>query len=407
LDNLTHTLVGVLVGETAARATRSSSGLDSTTRRNLFVTLMAIGSNVPDLDFIPSSIRDSKLDYLLHHRGHTHTILGALLVAALLYVAAEAWCRWRKYRVSGIDRAQLAGIASIATLLHIAMDATNSYGVHPFWPLDNRWYYGDAVFIVEPLFWSACAPLVFVLRTMLAKILVGIALSAGVGLSFLTGMVPQPMAFTLLSITILMLVIGKIARPQVALVIALLVWFAINTTFAQLSGVADRRARAIARESLPNSQVLDVVLTPMPANPVCWQLLLVQADSANWYVRRASLSIAPSLLAATSCPSRGDVTTTATFVPVEAQSDAAIVWHGEFATNRELLRQKLESSCAAVAFMGFARAPWLIERDSKWILGDARFDYERDLSFAEIDLAAEPCMTWMPPWTPPRLDLLR
>ena len=29
--------------------------------------------------------------------------------------------------------------------------------MHPFWPLDNRWFYGDAVFIVEPWLMIALA----------------------------------------------------------------------------------------------------------------------------------------------------------------------------------------------------------------------------------------------------------
>src|SRR4029453_7993236 len=36
---------------------------------------------------------------------------------------------------------------------HLALDALNSYGVHPFYPADNRWYFGDAVFILEPWLW--------------------------------------------------------------------------------------------------------------------------------------------------------------------------------------------------------------------------------------------------------------
>jgi inner membrane protein len=33
------------------------------------------------------------------------------------------------------------------------MDSLNVYGVHPLWPFDPNWYYGDLVFIVEPVFW--------------------------------------------------------------------------------------------------------------------------------------------------------------------------------------------------------------------------------------------------------------
>lgn len=409
MDNLTHTLVGVLAGETAAHATRTRvAGLAADTRRNLFVGVMAIGSNVPDLDFIRSRILDSKLDYLLHHRGYTHTILGALAIAALLYLACEAWCRLRRYTPDRTDRAQLLGIALLASLLHIGLDATNSYGVHPFWPFDNRWYYGDAVFIVEPSFWAAGAPLVFMLRSLAAKAFVGLALIAGIALSFATGMVPMPMSVGLVVLTIAMLAVGKHARPQVALAKALLVWFAINAGFAQASAIAERRMQAIAHESFPDKTLLDVVLTPMPVNPVCWQVLLVSADARYVYVQRAMLSIAPGVIESSACPRRGNLEATASFTPVAAASTPMIAWAGETATAREALIRAVQDDCDAAAFMRFARAPWLIERDSRRILGDARFDFEPELSFAEIELdSGAPCMANVPPWVPPRQESLR
>jgi len=409
LDNITHTLVGVLVGETAARATRSNaSGLGFDTRRNVFVTLMAIGSNVPDLDFIQSRITGNKLEYLLHHRGHTHTIIGALIVAALLYLACEAWCRWRRHSLSRTDRVQIAGIASLSTLLHIAMDATNSYGVHPFWPFDNRWYYGDAVFIVEPLFWAACAPLVFTVRSMTAKVLISLTLIAGIVLSFTTGMVPVLMSTVLVILTLAMLTVGRLASKQAALVTGLLVWFAINASFAQASAIARRKVQTIAAQRFPQARLLDTVLTPMPANPICWQVLLVQMKGDEWYVRRASLSIRPELLAADACPSRGNAAnTTAPFSAIPAPNTATITWHGEIGMSRARLIEWVERDCQVAELMRFARAPWLTQRDGVWILGDARFDNEPGLSFAEIELGSDaPCMARVPPWVPPRRDLL-
>ncbi len=412
MDNLTHTLVGVLVGETAARATGSRpSGLDADTRRNLFVTVMAVGSNLPDLDFIRSRVIGSKLDYLLHHRGHTHTILGALAIAALLYLACEAWCRRRRRPLDRLDRYQLAGISGLAALLHIALDATNSYGVHPFWPFDNRWYYGDAIFIVEPLFWAACAPLVFIVRSLVAKTLISLALVAGIVLSFVTGMVPTSLAIALVMLTVVMLAVGKLARPRVALVTGLLVWFAINATFAQASAVAKRRMQAIAHHQFPTVDLIDIVLTPLPVNPMCWQVLLVQSEVELVYVRRALLSIAPGLIPASQCPSRGDVDrTTAPYAPSDAANTPTIVWQGEIATPRQRLLEWQQKDCRAAAFMRFARAPWLIERDSAWVIGDARFDHEPELGFAEIELgdaSDEPCVAYVPPWEPPREDVLR
>jgi inner membrane protein len=44
--------------------------------------------------------------------------------------------------------------AFLAALSHILLDWTNNYGVRPFFPFNPRWYYGDLVFIVEPVLWA-------------------------------------------------------------------------------------------------------------------------------------------------------------------------------------------------------------------------------------------------------------
>jgi hypothetical protein len=101
--------------------------------------------------------------------------------------------------------------------------------------------------------------------------------------------------------------------------------------------------------------------------------------------------------------------TTATYEPVAAANTPMIAWAGEIATPRRRFIDWQEKDCRAAAFMRFARAPWLIERESTWIIGDARFDHERDLTFAEVELgeSGEPCMAYVPPWVPPRADLLK
>jgi inner membrane protein len=409
LDNLTHTLVGILVGESAARAVPArSAGLAADTRRNAFVALTALGSNIPDLDFLHSYITGNKLEYLLHHRGHTHTILGALIVAALLYMTWELWCRWRRLTPTRTDRTQIAGIAALATLLHIGLDSTNSYGVHPFWPLDNRWYYGDAVFIVEPAFWAVCAPLVFILRSAFGRGFVALACTLGIVLSFATGMVPMGFAIALAAITCAMIAVGRWARPQTALVTALFGWLAINAAFAQTSAIADRRIAAIVHQEFPHERLHDTVLTPLPVNPVCWQILLVQSDSEIVYVRRATLSLAPNMIAAADCPSRADLTkTTAQYAEMTAVSTSAVQWHGEVATPLADLRTLVAKDCHAAGFMRFARAPWVVTNASQFVIGDARYDQETELGFAELDLNGQGrCMNRVPPWTPPRTELL-
>jgi inner membrane protein len=410
MDNLTHTLVGLVVGESAARGTHADpSGIAQETRRNLFVSLMAIGSNVPDLDFIQSRITGSKLDYLLHHRGHTHTILGAIALGVILYLCCELWCRWKRQRLSMRDRWQLISVGLVASLLHIALDFTNSYGVHPFWPFDNRWYYGDAVFIVEPLFWATSAPLLFLLRSKFAKAFVGLVLFAGLALSITTGMVPAALCVVLATLTVAMIAIGKLASARIALTVSLALWFSINAMFMASSTIAASRARSFAQATFPNERLLDHVLSPLPANPFCWNVILVHANDDEWFIRRAALALAPQWLPAERCPSRSDPNVgTAPVDAIEAVDQPAIEWINEVTLSRVALKQWIEGDCAAEQFMRFARAPWLASIENEWIVGDMRFDNERGLSFAEIELGDRTaCLSNVPPWVMPREDLLR
>jgi inner membrane protein len=41
--------------------------------------------------------------------------------------------------------------AYLAGLSHILLDYTNNYGVRPFWPISEKWYSWDIVFIFEPV----------------------------------------------------------------------------------------------------------------------------------------------------------------------------------------------------------------------------------------------------------------
>src|SRR5215831_14952970 len=158
MDNVTHSLAGVLVAEVVCLAWADAPDAGDFRSAALWTSLVA--NNFPDLDFVYRRITPGKLGYLLHHRGHTHTVLGALALSAvtLLFVRAGTWLF--RIRFDARKWWTLAGLATGGTLLHILMDYQNNYGVHPFWPLDNGWYYGDSLFIVEPLLWSVSIPVI-------------------------------------------------------------------------------------------------------------------------------------------------------------------------------------------------------------------------------------------------------
>ncbi len=410
MDNVTHTLIGVLVGETAATIAKpSSEGLSREQRRSLFVTMMAVGSNLPDLDFLYSTVTGSKLDYLLHHRGHTHTFVVSILIAAVLWLACELWARRRDQRIARSDRIALIAIALLAPVLHIFMDMANNYGVHPWWPFDNRWIYGDSVFIVEPLLWAAAAPTLFMLRTRLARGIVTFVLLAGIALTFLTGLVPLPLAVLYTVLVAALVYAGRRLPARVALTLGIGVWIATTAGFVTASRLVGQRVDALAAAQFPRAHPVDRVLTPMPVNPICWEVILVQKEEGTLVLRRAMFSAAPAWIPAENCPGRGlDVPITAPLQRVAAEDTHKLKWHGEVRTRTNRLVNLWHENCRIDALMRFVRAPWLAVVEDRLVAGDLRYDRERGLGFAEIEVESEsePCPTLVPPWIPPRHDLL-
>jgi inner membrane protein len=408
LDNVTHTLIGALVGETAARyAPAAATERQARIRRAMFLSVMIVGSNLPDSDLLYSLGTGNKLRYLLEHRGHTHTVVGAMLASVAMLIACALWQRCSRMSLSMRDRAWLIGLALLAPLLHIAMDACNSYGVHPWWPFDDRWYYGDSVFIVEPLFWAAAAPLVFLLRSYVARGLVVLVLLAGFYLAYVTGLV-MAASIALYGVLILaMLVLARTTPPKIALAAGIAAWLTVTAVFALAHRLVAERMDAYALAHTTDWTMVDRVLTPMPMNPLCWDVILIQSQGDRYALRRAIASIPP--MQALRCPTRSlGGTITAPLQDVALPNTPDIVWHGEIVGSRDRLRTLAATSCEVAAFLRFARAPWVTESDERRVIGDLRFDREPELGFAELDLARRaPCPRYVPPWIPPRSDLLQ
>jgi inner membrane protein len=166
--------------------------LPDVTFRRLLVVSLVLGSNLPDVDLLYSSFAGGPLGYVLQHRGYTHTLLGALGGAVLLWFAVRLWLRYRGLRADVEELAWIGAACVIGVLLHLGMDYTNNYGVHPFWPFYDGWVYGDSVFILEPLLWLAAAPLIFVLQSTWARALVALALGAMTLAVCVLGLVATP-----------------------------------------------------------------------------------------------------------------------------------------------------------------------------------------------------------------------
>jgi inner membrane protein len=130
VDNLTHTLAGAAL----ARA-----GLERSTRGASAVLLLA--ANLPDIDLVASLA--GSVRHLEHHRGLSHSVVGAPLLA--LALAAVARAVFKGSRLLPLLACALAGVAS-----HVFMDLWTSYGTRVLAPFDGRWFAWDLVYIVDP-----------------------------------------------------------------------------------------------------------------------------------------------------------------------------------------------------------------------------------------------------------------
>ena len=412
MDNLTHSLIGIVAGETVARSTQpAEGGLTANTRRAFLVTIGVIGGNLPDSDLLVSysGFTQDKLAYLLQHRGYTHTILGCVVLALLLYGGAELVARLRRLTLVRSDRIALLGMALFATLLHLGMDYLNSYGVHPFWPFDNRWFYGDAVFIVEPLYWIAAAPMFFLLRTYTARIVLGIALLVALVATTLTHLSRPTWYVGVIILTALLLFVSLRAPRRVAAWTGAVATLGVTAMFITASLAAAHRAEAIVAQDFPSEQRVDHVLSPGFTNPFCWDALLVQTGGGQYIVRQATIASAPGILPVSHCfgqliPRIG----TAPTKNVAAPYSAAVYWLSQFSMPVDRLAALAAQDCEARELLQFARAPFATQVDGQWVVGDLRFDRERALGMAEValDSRAPSRCRYSAPWVPPRAALL-
>jgi inner membrane protein len=138
MDNLCHALVGMAM---------SRAGLNK--RTALATSTLVIANNLPDIDvgvFLTDTLAMS------FRRGWTHGVLAQATLPLALTGAMLVYDRYRK-KSSPEDRvkpSQILLLSYLGVLLHVFMDWTNSYGVRLLMPFSERWFYGDALYIVDP-----------------------------------------------------------------------------------------------------------------------------------------------------------------------------------------------------------------------------------------------------------------
>jgi inner membrane protein len=155
MDNLTHSLIGAVLGQTGLKC-----------KTGLAMPTLIIAANLPDIDAACFFWLDG-VQHLGFRRGITHGPIAMLLLPLLLWAGMLAWDRWRPNAARlPIHKGWLLGLAYLGCLSHPFFDWLNVYGIRLLEPFSSHWFYGDRIFIIDV--WML-AVLVAVLWTSLRR----------------------------------------------------------------------------------------------------------------------------------------------------------------------------------------------------------------------------------------------
>lgn len=156
MDNLTHSLVGLAAAKTGLE--RLSPGA---------TTLCVIAANAPDADIVVLAFAD-RWSFLQHHRGITHALVGTIVLSLLLplfFYLGDLLISRLKRSARKVNFGGLLLASVIVSATHPILDWTNNYGIRFLLPWNSRWFYGDLVFIVDPVIWVLLGSACFLLTT--------------------------------------------------------------------------------------------------------------------------------------------------------------------------------------------------------------------------------------------------
>ena len=142
LEPVTHFLTAACI---------SRAGLNRTT--GLATLTLVLTAEAPDADVL--AFFGGSVTGFAQHRGFTHTLLGAPVVAGVVVLGVYGIYRvmarrgWKPKLPPRWKRLFL--YALLMCLVHIFQDFTNDYGVRPFAPFYPRWFSWDIVSIIDPI----------------------------------------------------------------------------------------------------------------------------------------------------------------------------------------------------------------------------------------------------------------
>jgi inner membrane protein len=145
LDPIAHTFTGMAL---------AAAGLRRATP--LAATALFMGANAPDVDVFVAIV-GPEFEQLAFRRGWTHGVLALALWPFVLTGVLLAWDRYvrlkRKPEAAPARAGPLLALTALAVLTHPALDWLNDYGLRWLMPFSGEWFYGDALFVIDPWVW--------------------------------------------------------------------------------------------------------------------------------------------------------------------------------------------------------------------------------------------------------------
>jgi inner membrane protein len=285
MDNLTHSLVGL----TAAKAGLEKLSPGAT-------TLCLLAANSPDGDVAVLVFR-GRWEYLHHHRGITHSIVGALVLAIALplvfYLADLLIARLRK-RDARVRFKGLLLASVLVTATHPILDWTNNYGMRFLLPWDAKWFYGDFLFVVDPFFWLVLGGSSFLLtsknkRQVSVWVVIGIVTTVVIMVGSRGGTFAGTTLFRVVWVLALILLaslyrarVGPLRGARIAIAgLAVVTIYSSALFVTHLAALRNARLQAAVIAASHAEQVLKVAAMPTLANPLEW-LCVMETDRATY-----------------------------------------------------------------------------------------------------------------------------
>lgn len=145
MDPMTHTLAGAAMARVGGER-----------KTPLALATMMLAANAPDID-IYTVWTATSFGSIAFRRGWTHGPIALVLLPLVLTGLVLLWDRVvrrrRRPEATPVHPGWTLVLAAIGTLSHPMLDWLNTYGIRLLMPFSDRWFYGDALFIIDPFWW--------------------------------------------------------------------------------------------------------------------------------------------------------------------------------------------------------------------------------------------------------------